>query len=268
VAAVGGGGSRQAARPSGSNTPTILSEVDDCHVGTPLVVVDTLGSHDKAPALLVYSVAELARRASFDVSMVAGADISLTLDELERTAAGVVLMPICRAPIGAGSPANSLSAWEKPATLCRELTKRGVPVIAVMVGTPAVLLAACMAEGALGVIGGDDLNRLLRQLRDHVANRAKTTGTELLRRVVEQPTLPPRLHSLFTLTSAERRVLIAMMQGWPASYIASSLVVSLSTVRSHIRSILNKLNVSTQIAAVAIGYGTDPGEIPPGLGTS
>ena len=268
MVAVGGQGSRQAARRSGSTTPTTLNEVEDPHVVTPLVVVDTLGSRDKAPALLVYSVAELARRASFDVSMVAGAEISPTLHEVEQTAAGAVLVPICRAPIGAGSPANSLSAWEKPAALCRELTKRGVPVIAVMVGTPAVLLAACMAEGALGVIGGDDLNRLLHQLREHVAKRAKTAGTEWFRRVVEQPTLPPRLHALSTLTSAERRVLIAMMQGWPASYIASSLVVSLSTVRSHIRSILNKLNVSTQIAAVAIGYGTDPGEIPPGLGTS
>lgn len=261
MVAVGGGGSRPAAIPPDPNTRTVLAEVDDRHVSTSLLVVDTLGSQDKAPALLVYSVAELARRADFDVSIVAGADVSLALDELARTAASVVLIPICRAPEGAGSPADCLSAWEEPATLCRELTNRGVLVIAVMVGTPAVLLAACVAEGAIGVIGGDDLNRLLNELRPHVENQANGARTKLLRRVVEPPKLPRRLHALATLTSAERRVLNAMMQGWPASYIATSLVVSLTTVRSHIRSILQKLSVSTQIAAVAIGYGTDPGDV-------
>jgi DNA-binding NarL/FixJ family response regulator len=191
--------------------------------------------------------------------MVAGADARITIDEVERTNASAVLLPICRAPIGAGSPANILSAWEAPATLCRELTNRGVLVIAIMVGTPAVLLAACMAEGAVGVIGGEDLNQLLGKMQCHLANGA---GPGFPGQVVEQTALPRRLHALSTLTSAERRVLNAMMQGWPASYIASALVVSLSTVRSHIRSILNKLDVSTQIAAVAIGYGMDPGTVP------
>jgi len=35
-------------------------------------------------------------------------------------------------------------------------------------------------------------------------------------------------------------------------------VVSLTTVRSHIRSILRKLNVNSQLAAVAIANGADP----------
>ena len=261
MVAAGGGGSRRAALPPDPNRRAVPAEVDDRDVSTSLLVVDTLGSQDKAPALLVYSVAELARRADFDVSMVAGADVGLTLAELERTAASAVLIPICRAPENAGSPANSLSAWEAPAMLCRELTNRGVLVIAVMVGTPAVLLAACVAEGAMGVIGGDDLNRLLRELRRHVGNQANGEVAELLRRVAEPPPLPRRLQALATLTSAERRVLSALMQGWPASFIATSLVVSLTTVRSHIRSILHKLGVSTQVAAVAIGYGTDPGDV-------
>jgi len=47
-----------------------------------------------------------------------------------------------------------------------------------------------------------------------------------------------------------------MMEGRTASEIATTLVVSLTTVRSHIRSILRKLNVNSQLAAVALAFGT------------
>jgi DNA-binding NarL/FixJ family response regulator len=47
-----------------------------------------------------------------------------------------------------------------------------------------------------------------------------------------------------------------MMEGRAAAEIATTLVVSLTTVRSHIRSILRKLNVNSQLAAVALAFGT------------
>jgi DNA-binding NarL/FixJ family response regulator len=116
-----------------------------------------------------------------------------------------------------------------------------------------------MAEGAIGVVGGEDLNHFLRRLRTvNVAELSNGSGSATLRPLVEPPQLPKRLDALSTLTSSERRVLCAMMQGWSASDIADSLVVALSTVRTHIRSILAKLGVSSQIAAVAVGYGVDP----------
>ena len=46
-----------------------------------------------------------------------------------------------------------------------------------------------------------------------------------------------------------------MMEGRSAGDIADALTVSLSTVRSHIRAILRKLNVNSQLAAVAIANG-------------
>jgi DNA-binding CsgD family transcriptional regulator len=49
-----------------------------------------------------------------------------------------------------------------------------------------------------------------------------------------------------------------MMEGRSAAEIATTLVVSLTTVRSHIRSILRKLNVNSQLAAVALAFGTLP----------
>jgi DNA-binding NarL/FixJ family response regulator len=55
------------------------------------------------------------------------------------------------------------------------------------------------------------------------------------------------------LTPRERTVLTELAAGRAAAEIAHREHVSLTTVRTHIRSILLKLNVSSQLAAVAAG---------------
>jgi len=60
---------------------------------------------------------------------------------------------------------------------------------------------------------------------------------------------------LATLTPREREVLVLLHAGETAAEIAAVLDVSLSTVRSQIKAILRKLEVSSQLAAVA-AYGT------------
>lgn len=54
-----------------------------------------------------------------------------------------------------------------------------------------------------------------------------------------------------SLSDRERAVLHHMMEGRCASDIASIECVSLATARSHIRAILWKLGVNSQLAAVA-----------------
>jgi len=235
----------------------------DSVVQAAVVVVDAMGSEVRPPGLLVHSVAELARRASFNVSIVSGADVEVTQKECERMAASVVLLPLYLPPTDGRSLLDAVALWEAPAVLSGELTKQGFLVIAVTVGGPAALLAACVADGAIGVISSADLNLSLHGLRHTlVASPAIGSLSHLsIRSHIDQPPLPNRYNALLTLTSAERRVLNAMMQGWSASDMATSLVVSVSTVRTHIRSILAKLDVSSQISAVAIGYGVDPGEV-------
>lgn len=56
------------------------------------------------------------------------------------------------------------------------------------------------------------------------------------------------------LTRREKQVLQALMRGETADEISRSSYVSLTTVRSQIRSILTKLGVSSQLAAVALAY--------------
>jgi two-component system, NarL family, nitrate/nitrite response regulator NarL len=56
------------------------------------------------------------------------------------------------------------------------------------------------------------------------------------------------------LTSREQQVLIELMDGVTAAEIARRSFMSPSTVRHHIRSILSKLNVNSQLAAVVAAY--------------
>jgi len=61
-----------------------------------------------------------------------------------------------------------------------------------------------------------------------------------------------RLTPFAVLTSRERSVLAELMDGHRAELIAKNAFVSISTVRSQIRAILQKLGVNCQLAAVAM----------------
>jgi two-component system, NarL family, nitrate/nitrite response regulator NarL len=56
------------------------------------------------------------------------------------------------------------------------------------------------------------------------------------------------------LTPREEEVLSALMRGAKARDICVQSFVSMPTVRSQIRSILTKLGVTSQLAAVALAY--------------
>jgi DNA-binding CsgD family transcriptional regulator len=63
-----------------------------------------------------------------------------------------------------------------------------------------------------------------------------------------------RTAALETLTPRERQVLLALMRGETAREICRNDYVAMPTVRSQIRSILFKLGVSSQLAAVVMAY--------------
>lgn len=67
------------------------------------------------------------------------------------------------------------------------------------------------------------------------------------------------------LTPRERAVLASLVQGKAAETIAKEFFVSLATVRSQIRSVLMKLGVNSQLAAVALAreHGWDVNEQEP-----
>ena len=64
-------------------------------------------------------------------------------------------------------------------------------------------------------------------------------------------------HPFDQLTGREQEILLALMDGKAAAEIASDMFVSLATVRTHIRALLTKLHVTSQLGAVAIARGAN-----------
>jgi DNA-binding NarL/FixJ family response regulator len=152
--------------------------------------------------------------------------------------------------------------WEQPGTLCRTYRGTGAAVVVVSIGAAAAALAGCVEQGATGVIHIEDLPHHASELARHLSaddpdnectNGARTAWAR-------SPRFDPaRLEPLMQLTPSERKVLYHLTSGSSASEIAGLLVVSIATVRSHIRSILRKLDVGSQLAAVAIARGEHSG---------
>ncbi len=79
----------------------------------------------------------------------------------------------------------------------------------------------------------------------------KSSASLAFTRAAERPR-DPRLQLFDILTEREQVVLAELMEGHCAEEIANAAFVSISTVRSQIKAILQKLGVNSQLAAVAI----------------
>jgi two-component system nitrate/nitrite response regulator NarL len=145
-------------------------------------------------------------------------------------------------------------ALERPAALTQALRQMGIRVLAVSVGATDIALAECILQGAENAFSLNELpDELIHALAHPNGERAHPDANG---GTVEHNGLrTDRLGRLLLLTRSERRVLHHLTTGATAIEIADKLVLSLATVRSHIRSILRKLRVSSQLAAVAIAQG-------------
>ena len=149
----------------------------------------------------------------------------------------------------AQSPTWASGTWGVPARLAASYGASGVPVLAVSAGFGAGAIAACVAQGAMPVFGLEDLPDAIRSVEHFTVEEVR----ELCQLGFEAP-----FQALVGLTASERRVLFYLTEGWSAQEIADELVVSLTTIRSHIGSVLRKLGVKSQLAAVAIANNRDP----------
>ena len=114
-----------------------------------------------------------------------------------------------------------------------------------------------MGAGSSALIDGSEpfdqlfrtINRILRISTQH---QTATSPTSLaLPRAADRPQ-HPRLQLFAILTEREQVVLAELMEGHCAEEIANAAFVSISTVRSQIKAILQKLGVNSQLAAVAL----------------
>ena len=64
----------------------------------------------------------------------------------------------------------------------------------------------------------------------------------------------PTVEAILTLTPREREVLTLLAAGSTSQDVATELFISLTTVRTHVQNILRKLDVHSQLEAVATAY--------------
>jgi DNA-binding NarL/FixJ family response regulator len=167
------------------------------------------------------------------------------------------------------NPAEAFDASGQPrhgGNLVAGLVKQGKRVLLLATaGGHGTATAAAIAGGAAGLL---DISMTLEALRAAVI--AAAAGEEMLSAQDRQRWLAwlryqqehrrdvrKRQRRLARLTAREWEVLRLLAQGHRAAAIAEQLLVSLSTVRAQIRSILVKLEVSSQLEAVAALHSND-----------
>jgi DNA-binding NarL/FixJ family response regulator len=226
--------------------------------GLRVLIVDPDADRDHSPRPMMEAVAAIARRCGARAVLSPAVDIDSVLIDLYLAKPEVVVMVLQAEMPRYGVGHESHCNWDRPARVTRALRQAAVPVIALSVGASAAALAVCVEQGAVGLLHTDLLSQELARQSARRLN-GSGSGTQNGHDEPRGPgQLPAPYNALVHLTPSERRVLFHMMEGRSAAEIATTLVVSLTTVRSHIRSILRKLNVNSQLAAVALAFGTLP----------
>ena len=144
--------------------------------------------------------------------------------------------------------------WETWSQLTSEAAELGATVVLVDAGLRPAGVAMCLSNGASAVVPVDRVGEALDLLGEGGGTSLGCDvplGTALGERFSDE-----RIDRLARLTTIELRVLYLLVGGYPACDIATMQRMALSTVRAHIRSILRKLNVKSQIGAVALANGT------------
>jgi two-component system, NarL family, nitrate/nitrite response regulator NarL len=213
---------------------------------------------DGAPRVVVVErqalVAETLARAlggAFDTRAVVASDESST---------GSIAKGVLKARPDVALVDNDLGPHVDCATLIGLLAQQGLQVVVLTHGVDDEAgLGECLRRGAVGVLSKTDglapvLSALQRALRrqpvmDHEDARHLMAAAQN----AKNPRVVGR-RRLATLTLREREVLKRLMTGATTAEIARAWCVSEKTVRTQVKSILAKLEVSSQLAATALAH--------------
>ena len=130
-----------------------------------------------------------------------------------------------------------------------------VKVIALTSFPEEGMVQATLQAGAISYLLKDvSREELAKAIRAAHAGR-RTLAPEAAEALIKNATRGPAPGH--DLTNSERRILGLLVNGWTNQRIAEHLVVSRSTVKSHVSSILRKLGVATRTEAVALALQHD-----------
>ncbi len=227
-------------RTSGRTTVPPPAPTPACS-GT-LLVVDPDPAAEGEPGLAAVAASAEAERLGFVTDTQARCSDEALIAEVDGRPLDLVVLTVGAEPATADDYGRS--TWSVPARLAEAYRSKGIDVLALSAGASLAAMAATVECGARAAYD-------LPGLRETLAEAAAPGGPGVCDG--DRSGLPPKgADRLRLLTSAERRVLFALTTGRSPQAIAEDLVVSLATVRSHIRSVLRKLGVRSQLAAVAL----------------
>jgi two-component system, NarL family, nitrate/nitrite response regulator NarL len=138
----------------------------------------------------------------------------------------------------------------------------GATVLVLTAERESGLLGECLEAGADGVFDKaqpfDQLVDTLHDAAQGLTVMSRGARADLLASLRSSRLDHRRRRAPFeSLTSREQDVLRGLLEGHSAEEIAVAHTVALSTVRSHIKSLLRKLGVNSQLAAVALARESD-----------
>ena len=198
--------------------------------------------------LLAGTLALALRQEGLDVHTATGPTADAVVDLARTLAPALVLLDLdLGPPLGDGLD------------LVPDLVATGARVVMVTGVTDRARLGACLEAGASGIVskaaGFEHLIAAVQHAADGRAvmgddeRQALLAAARARRRAEEE-----RLRPFRALTPREQAVLARLVAGESAETIAARSYVSLATVRSQIRSVLLKLGVNSQLAAVALAH--------------
>ncbi len=200
--------------------------------------------------LVAVSLVTALRGKSLDAHRCPVLDVEGVLDEADRHAPGLALVDLDLGRTPDGDPRNGVD-------LVGPLNRSGWPIVVVSGSTRTERIAEAVAAGASGwVPKSEDFDGLLAAVLAAAEGKPLLT-TEQRREWVALHRAESRRVAdvegrLSRLSNRESEVLERLARGRRAAAIAEEFVISLATVRTQIRSILTKLDVGSQLEAVAL----------------
>jgi DNA-binding NarL/FixJ family response regulator len=189
-------------------------------------------------------------------------DQGYATERVAVTGVGAILAQAATGPVGVAVLDLHLGhdEWGRPidgSELVKALRNLGWTVLIVSGSRNQAREAAAIAAGAVGSVPKtSSFTALLHAIDTAAAGRPVMTEGQradwLLRHRGYQKQAQELARRLDRLSRREREVLELLAQGYRAGKIAERFVVSMTTVRTQIRAILAKLEVTSQLEAVAL----------------
>jgi RNA polymerase sigma factor (sigma-70 family) len=125
-----------------------------------------------------------------------------------------------------------------------------------------------LAAGASGFLlkrtGPEELIAAIHTVAGGEALLSPSVTRRVIERMAREPGVEPKEERLEELTEREREVLELIAAGLTNAEIAERLVIEESTVKTHVKRVLMKLDVRDRVQAVIFAY--ENGVVSPGVG--